>query len=75
MTSNPGKRIVEHKNDRVDGFTKGNNIQIPVWHEVHETIESAVGREKEIKDSRRKMKIYLIKVFSPYGNDLYQDIL
>ena len=59
----------------IDGFTKKYSIHILVWYEVHETMESAIAREKEIKDLRRQMKIDMIEAVNPYWNDLYKDIL
>ena len=75
VTSNLAKRVWEHKNDRIDGFTKRYSIHILVWYEVHETMESVIAREKEIKDLRRHMKIDMIEAVNPYWNDLYKDIL
>ena len=75
VTSNLQKRVWEHKNSQVEGFTKKYRVHSLVWYEVHATMESAISREKEIKDSRRQMKIDLIEVSNPYWNDLYCDIL
>jgi putative endonuclease len=75
VTSNLRKRIWEHKNDLIESFTKRYKVHTLVWYEVHETMESAITREKAIKDSERQMKIDLIETFNPYWNDLYLSIL
>ena len=53
VTSDLIKRIWEHKNDAVDGFTKKYRIHHLVWFEQHETIVSAIAREKAIKEWKR----------------------
>ena len=75
VTSNLRKRIWEHKNDQVQGFSKKYQVHTLVWYEVHETMLSAISREKEIKHVTRQMKIDLIETLNPYWNDLYKDIL
>lgn len=49
VTSNLLKRVWEHKNDVVDGFSKRYAVHPLVWYEFHETMESAIAREKELK--------------------------
>lgn len=50
VTSELVKRIWEHKNDMVEGFTKRYGVHRLVWHEVHESMESAIEREKRLKE-------------------------
>ena len=50
VTSDLIKRVWEHKNHVVDGFTKQHGVDKLVWYEVHETMESAIRREKAIKE-------------------------
>ena len=69
------KRIWEHKNDVVTGFTKEYKIHRFVYYELHEDISSAILREKQIKKWNRLWKIELIEDFNPEWNDLYDDIL
>ena len=49
ITSDLIKRLYEHKNDLVNGFTKKYNVHRLVWYEIHESAESAITREKQIK--------------------------
>ncbi len=53
VTSNLVKRIWEQKNNMVDGFTKRYGIHLLVWYELHDNMESAIEREKRIKDWKR----------------------
>jgi len=50
VTSELVKRIWEHKNDMVEGFSKRYGVHRLVWHEVHESMESALEREKRLKE-------------------------
>lgn len=52
VTSSLLKRVWEHKTNVVDGFTKKYGIHILVWYEFHETMESAIHREKAIKTGK-----------------------
>lgn len=69
------KRIWEHKNGSVEGFTKKYDIHTLVWYELHETMESAIGREKAIKEWKRAWKIRLIEESNPEWRDLYLDLV
>ena len=71
VTSDLIKRIWEHKNEVVDGFTKKYNLKKLVYYEIAGNIESAIMREKQLKNWRRNWKIYLIKEFNPTFEDLY----
>ena len=75
VTSNLVKRIWEHKEKLADGFTKKYAINQLVWYEVHETMESAISREKAIKEWKRLWKLRLIEVMNPEWNDLYDQIV
>lgn len=75
MTSNLPKRIWEHKNHTVDGFTKDNNLTNLVFYEQHETAESAIKREKRLKKWERQWKIELIEKSNPDWRDLYENIV
>lgn len=50
VTSDLVRRIWEHKNNMVDGFTKQYNVHRLVWYELHASMESAIMREKRLKD-------------------------
>ena len=75
VTSNLAKRVWEHKNNVVEGFTRRYGLHRLVWYEVHETMESAIVREKRIKSWRRIWKLELIEAANPDGEDLYDAIL
>ena len=75
VTSNLVKRIWEHKQHAVEGFTKKYGVEILVWYEMHITMESAIRREKTIKNWKRMWKINTIEEMNPQWRDLYQDIL
>ncbi len=61
VTSGLIKRVWEHKNDLVEGFTKRYAVHDLVWYEVHEIMESAIGREKAIKEWKRNWKLEMIE--------------
>jgi putative endonuclease len=75
VTSDLVKRIWEHKNDLVDGFTKRYSVHLLVWYEIHETIESAIIKEKTMKNWKRAWKTELIERSNPDWKDLYDKIL
>ena len=75
VTSNLTGRIWQHKNDQVDGFTKRYKVHTLVWNEVHGTMESAILREKVLKEWKRTWKLELIEATNPNWPDLYPDIL
>ena len=72
VTSNLVKRIWEHRNDLVEGFTKRYRIHHLVWYELHPTMEPAVRREKQIKEWKRVWKLVLIEKMNPGWQDLYE---
>ena len=71
VTSNLVKRVYEHKNNIIEGFTKKYNIQKLVYYEITNDIESAIRREKQLKKWNRKWKINLIENSNPEWRDLY----
>ncbi len=73
VTSDLKKRVFEHKNKLVDGFTKKYNITKLVYCEEYECIEDAIAREKQIKAGSRRKKQALIEEMNPEYNDLYAD--
>jgi putative endonuclease len=74
VTSNLVKRVWEHKNNVVEGFTRQYNVHMLVWYEVHETMESAIAREKAIKEWKRVWKIRRVEEVNPEWKDLYETI-
>ena len=73
VTSNLQKRVWEHKNKVVKGFTEKYNINKLVYYEITESIESAIKREKQLKNWHRDWKINLIKEMNPEFKDLSLD--
>jgi putative endonuclease len=74
VTSDLVKWVYEHKNDLVESFTKKYNVHCLVWYEIHESAESAMTREKQIKKWKRTGKLKLIERENPNWNDLYETI-
>ncbi len=74
VTSNLPKRVAEHKQKLVDGFTKEYNLDTLVYYELAENAEAAISREKTIKRWKREWKINIITEFNPDWGDLYESI-
>jgi putative endonuclease len=68
------KRVWEHKNQVVDGFTKRYNLNKLVYYEIYDDIETAINREKQIKSWSRKKKAELINALNPSWDDLYEKL-
>ena len=75
VTSDLVARIHQHKNDAVQGFTSKYGVHDLVWYEQHETMDSAITREKAIKRWKREWKIRLIEAANPKWLDLYPTIV
>jgi len=73
VTSDLVKRVWEHKQHVVPGFTTKYAVDRLVWFENHESIEEAITREKQIKEWRRGWKVNLIQAMNPEWRDLYED--
>jgi putative endonuclease len=74
VTNDLLRRIQEHKNKLIEGFTKKYNINKLVYYEAGESIESAILREKQIKSWSRKEKVALINTMNPDWHDLYVEL-
>jgi putative endonuclease len=74
VTSNLPKRVWEHREGVVDGFTKEYGVKTLVWYEVHDNAESAITREKQLKKWNRIWKLSLIEKKNPEWRDLFQEI-
>lgn len=74
VTSDLPARVWQHRQDIVEGFTKRYSVHDLVWFELHDSMESAIGREKVIKAWKRAWKIELIEKSNPYWRDLYSEI-
>ena len=75
ITSDLVKRVWQHKNNSVEGFTKKYNVKILVYYETYNDAESAITREKRIKKWRRAWKLKLIEEKNPHWKDLYYEII
>ncbi len=73
VTSDLAKRVWQHKNGAVEGFTKMYGVKTLVWFEVHANIYEAITREKQLKRWRRDWKIELIQSTNPLWRDLSED--
>lgn len=75
VTSDLIKRAYQHRNNLADGFTQKYGIHHLVWYEVHQTAESAIPREKQIKKWNRLWKLRLIEKNNPDWKDLYNELV
>ena len=73
VTSNLAQRIHQHREGAIAGFTRDYGVKILVWWERHETMESAILREKRIKKWNRAWKLELIEQHNPDWRDLAED--
>ncbi|MDE2991542.1 MAG: GIY-YIG nuclease family protein [Chloroflexota bacterium] len=75
VTSNLVQRVWQHKHDVVDGFTSQYGVHRLVWYEQHETMASAIARERALKEWRRAWKLVLIEESNSEWRDLYEEIV
>ena len=75
VTSDLIKRIWQHRNNVVQGFTKRYSIHQLVYYELHDTMESAITKEKTLKNWKRAWKLQLIERSNPNWQDLYTTII
>jgi putative endonuclease len=75
VTSDLVKRVWEHKNNMVEGFTEKYHVHLLVWYELHENMASAITLEKRLKEWHRAWKINLIERDNPDWQDLYHQIV
>jgi putative endonuclease len=75
VTNDLIRRVYEHKNNLVKGFTSKYNIHMLVYYEQFDNVESAILREKRLKYWHRNWKIRLIEEANPGWKDLYNDII
>ncbi|BAV97843.1 GIY-YIG nuclease family protein [Lysobacter enzymogenes] len=74
VTSNLIQRVWQHRQHLTDGFSDRYDVTRLVWYELHDTMESAIVREKQLKKWNREWKIRLIERTNPDWRDLWQDI-
>ena len=70
VTNDLLRRVAEHKDKIVPGFTRKHGVDILVWYEVHSDISDAIAREKQIKGWNRTWKLRLIEKDNSGWNDL-----
>ena len=75
VTSDLVKRIWQHKNDVVEGFTNKYHVHLLVYYELYEDIYTAIAREKQLKNWRREWKMALIEKANPIWKDLWETII
>lgn len=75
VSSNLIKRIYEHKQEFIEGFTKKYKLHKLLYYEVLESIGEAIKREKQLKNWHRNWKLNLIKTSNPTFKDLYSEII
>ncbi len=75
VTNNIVRRVFEHKNNLIEGFTKKYQIHSLVYFEQYNNIEHALKREKQLKWWKRKWKLELIEKSNPEWEDLYDKLL
>jgi predicted GIY-YIG superfamily endonuclease len=75
VTSNLPRRAFEHREGLIAGFTEKYGCKFLVWYEVHETMEAAIVREKQIKAGSREKKLAMIQAFNPEWLDLYTTLI
>ena len=74
VTNNIKRRVFQHKEKQIEGFTKKYNIVKLVYCEAYKYIDSAIMREKQIKGGSRKKKELLIESLNPQWNDLSEEL-
>jgi putative endonuclease len=75
VTSDLIKRVWQHRNGVIEGFSSKYKLHTLVWFEQHETMDAAIAREKQLKAGSRKRKVALIESKNPSWSDLYEGIL
>ena len=75
VTSNLAKRVWEHREQLVEGFTRKYGVHELVYYEIHDDMISAITREKQIKKWNRAWKLRLIERHNPEWRDLWEEIV
>jgi putative endonuclease len=73
MTNDLARRVWEHREKQIKGFTSRYNVSKLVYYEIFNTVYDAIEREKQIKAGSRQRKIDLINAVNPKWIDLYND--
>lgn len=75
VTSHLIQRVWQHKQDLVEGFTKKYGVHFLVYYEMHEEMQVAIQREKQLKKWNRQWKINLIEKMNPAWKDLWEELV
>ena len=75
VTSNLAKRVWEHREQLVEGFTRKYGVHELVYYEIHDDMISAITREKQIKKWNRAWKLKLIEKVNPNWRDLWTEVV
>ena len=75
VTNDLMKRAYEHREGLIDGFSKRYGCNQLVWYEVHDRVDEAIHREKQMKEWRRAWKLRAIEAANPSWNDLFQSLI
>lgn len=75
ITNNLVRRVYEHRNNLIVGFTSSHAVHDLVWFESTPSVEAAIRKEKQIKNWKRVWKIALIEKINPTWRDLYAGLL
>lgn len=75
VTNNLARRVWEHKNNVVEGFTQKYNVHQLVYYEITTDVDGAITREKQLKKWKRQWKIELIEKSNPEWRDLYHGLV
>ena len=75
VTNDLIRRVYEHRNHLVKGFTAKYNLEMLVWFEQTDDVNSAIAREKQLKNWHRQWKIDLIEKQNPSWLDMYESIV
>ena len=73
VTSALHNRMAQHKQELIEGFTKDYRVKRLVYYEMHETMEEAIHREKQLKGWQRTWKLQLIETMNPEWVDLFDE--
>jgi len=68
------QRVHQHREGSFEGFTAEHNVKMLLWYEQHETMDTAITREKQIKKWKRQWKINVIEAENPDWRDLAVDL-
>lgn len=75
VTDDLSRRVYEHKQGIIEGFTKTYNVKTLVWYEVYDDITFAIQKEKQMKKWNRDWKLKVIEEMNPEWNDLYETLI